>query len=63
MALTAAVMTLSDKEYRELKKFISDIDGALQKRTTTVRVRTLTRKMRLMLSKAERRERNTLFND
>lgn len=56
-------MTLSDKEYRELKKFISDIDGALQKRTTTVRVRTLTRKMRLMLSKAERRERNTLFND
>lgn len=61
MAINKQNMTLHDVEYRELKKLIADIESSLQKRTTTTRVRTLTRKVRLMLTRAERREKNRLL--
>lgn len=50
-------MYISDKEFRQLKKYVADIDASLQRRTTTTKVRTLTRHMRLLFTRMERRDK------
>ena len=53
---------ITQKEMHQLREMLLMIDQSLQKKSTTTKVRTLTRKMRLLLSRAEKREKNTIFN-
>ena len=54
-------MILSDKEVSRLKKLLSEIDQGFTKKRARPYVTNRTRNIRLMLIKAERREKNTLF--
>lgn len=52
---------ITQKEVHQLREMLLMIDQSLQKKSTTTKVRTLTRKMRLLLSRAEKRENDSLF--
>lgn len=52
-------MVLSDKEVARLRALLAEIDKAKGKRWIYIQDRTRT--IRLMLTKAERREKNTLL--
>lgn len=52
---------ITQKEVHQLREMLLMIDQSLQKKSTTTKVRTLTRKMRLLLSRAEKREKDSLF--
>lgn len=52
---------ITQKEAHQLREMLLMIDQSLQKKSTTTKVRTLTRKMRLLLSRAEKRENDSLF--
>lgn len=52
-------MTLSDFEVAKLRKLLQEIDMAKGKRWIYIQDRTRT--IRLMLTRAERREKNTLL--
>jgi hypothetical protein len=54
-------MILSDKEVSRLKKLLSEIDQGFTKKRVKPYVTNRTRNIRLMLTKAERREKNTLL--
>ena len=54
-------MILSDREVIKLRKLLSEIDKGLDKKKYKTFVETRTRNIRLVLSKAERREKNTLL--
>lgn len=54
---------ITQKEAHQLREMLLMIDQSLQKKSTTTKVRTLTRKMRLLLSRAEKREKNSLFKN
>ena len=54
-------MILSDKEVARLRKLLWEIDQGLNKTRFRPFVQTRTRNIRLMLVKAERREKNTLL--
>ena len=54
-------MILSDKEVARLRKLLMEIDKGLTKQRFRPFVETRTRNIRLMLSRAERREKNTLL--
>lgn len=54
-------MTLSDLEVAKLRKLLWEIDKGLDKTRYRSYVETRTRQIRLMLSKAERREKNRLL--
>jgi hypothetical protein len=54
-------MTLSDAEVRRLRKLLMEIDKGLDKKRVKSFVGNRTRMIRLMLSKAERREKNRLL--
>jgi hypothetical protein len=53
-------MILSDKEVIRLRKLLLEIDHGLAKKAYRSYVGNRVRNIRLMLSKAERREKNTL---
>lgn len=55
-------MTLSDKEVVKLRKILKEIDMGLSKKAYRSYVGNRTRNIRLMLQKAERREKHTIFN-
>ena len=52
---------ITQKEAHQLREMLLMIDRSLQKKSTTTKVRTLTRNMRLLLSRAEKRENDSLF--
>lgn len=54
-------MILSDKEVSRLKKLLSEIDNGLTKKRYKAYIGNRTRNIRLVLTKAERREKNTLL--
>jgi len=54
-------MTLSDHEVARLRRLLWEIDKGLTKRAYKAYVGNRTRNIRLMLSRAERREKNTLL--
>ena len=54
-------MTLSDSEVARLRRLLGEIDQGLNKTRYKPYVETRTRNIRLMLVKAERREKNTLL--
>lgn len=54
------IMILSDKEVIRLRKLLLEIDHGLAKKTYKSYVGNRVRNIRLTLSKAERREKNTL---
>ena len=54
-------MILSDKEVARLKQLLSEIDKGLTKVRFKSFVANRTRNIRLMLTKAERREKNQLL--
>lgn len=54
-------MNLSDKEVSRLKKLLFEMDAGLEKKAYRSYIRNRTRNIRLMLSKAERREKNRLL--
>lgn len=54
-------MTLSDAEVAKIRRLLREIDEGLTKKRFRPFVMTRTRNIRLMLSKAERREKNTLL--
>ena len=54
-------MTLSDKEVARLKQLLGEIDKGLTKVRFKSFVGNRTRNIRLMLIRAERREKNTLI--
>ena len=54
-------MVLRDSEVVRLRKLLWEIDRGLDKTRFKPYVETRTRKIRLMLNKAERREKNTLL--
>lgn len=54
-------MTLSDSEVARLRRLLLEIDKGLSKKTYKSFVGNRTRIIRLMLSKAERREKNILL--
>lgn len=54
-------MTLSDKEVVKLRKILKEIDMGLSKKAYRSYVGNRTRNIRLMLQRAERREKNTLL--
>lgn len=54
-------MILSKEEVARLRLMLWEIDKGLLKSRFKPYIETRTRKMRLMLSKAERREKNTLL--
>lgn len=54
-------MILSDAEVVKLRKLLMEIDSGFTKKRVKPYVTNRTRNIRLMLSKAERREKNTLF--
>lgn len=55
-------MTFSDKEVTRLRKLLTEIDKGLCKKAYKSFVGNRVRNIRLMLVKAERREKNTIFN-
>lgn len=55
-------MTLSDKEVSRLRTLLMEIDKGLCKKAYKSFVGNRVRTIRLMLTKAERREKNTIFN-
>lgn len=55
-------MILSDAEVARLRRLLWEIDKGPDKKRFKPYVETRTRNIRLMLTKAERRERNTIFN-
>lgn len=55
-------MTLSDKEVARLRTLLLEIDKRLCKKAYRSFVGNRVRNIRLMLTKAERREKNTIFN-
>lgn len=54
-------MTLSDREVAKLRQILFEIDKGLTKKAYKAYVGNRTRNIRLMLSRAERREKNTLL--
>jgi hypothetical protein len=54
-------MVLSDAEVARLRRLLREIDEGLSKKRFRPFVCTRTRNIRLILSKAERREKNTLL--
>lgn len=54
-------MTLSDHEVARLRRLLWEIDKGLDKTRFKLYVETRTRTIRLMLTKAERREKNRLL--
>ena len=54
-------MTLSDTEVARLRRLLWEIDKGLDKTRYKAYVETRTRNIRLMLTKAERREKHTLL--
>lgn len=54
-------MNLSEHEVARLRKLLWEIDKGLEKTRFRAYVENRTRMIRLMLSKAERREKNTLL--
>lgn len=54
-------MILSDKEVSRLKKLLSEIDQGFTKKRVKPYVTNRTRNIRLMLSKAERREKTHCY--
>ena len=54
-------MILSDAEVVKLRKLLSEIDAGLTKKRVRPFVTNRTRNIRLMLQRAERREKNTLL--
>lgn len=54
-------MTLSDREVARLRLLLWEIDNGLTKRAYKAYVGNRTRNIRLMLNKAERREKNRLL--
>lgn len=54
-------MTLSEFEVAKLRRLLSEIDQGFTKKRAKPYVTNRTRNIRLMLIKAERREKNTLF--
>lgn len=54
-------MILSDGEVLRLRRLLWEIDKGLEKTRYKAYVETRTRNIRLMLTKAERREKNTLL--
>lgn len=61
MAAKKWSMTLSEKEVLRLRKLLKEIDMGLNKKTYRSYVGNRTRNIRLMLLRAERREKNTLL--
>ena len=55
-------MTFSDKEITRLRKFLTEIDKGLCKKAYKSFVGNRVRNIRLMLVRAERREKSTIFN-
>jgi hypothetical protein len=54
-------MILSDREIAQLRKLLLEIDQGLEKTRYRQYIQTRTRLIRLMLSKAHRREKGTLL--
>ena len=54
-------MVLSDKEIVQLRRLLWEIDTGLEKTRYKQYIQTRTRKIRLMLGKAHRREKGTLL--
>jgi hypothetical protein len=54
-------MLLSEKEVTKLRKLLSEIDQGFTKKRVKPYVTNRTRNIRLMLTKAERREKDTLL--
>ena len=54
-------MTLSDAEVARLRRLLWEIDKGLDKTRYKAYVETRTRHIRLMLTRAERREKNRLL--
>lgn len=54
-------MILSDSEVARLRKLLMEIDKGLAKKVYKSYVQNRTRNIRLMLSRAERREKHTLL--
>ena len=54
-------MVLSDKEAAKIRKLLMEIDIGLDKKAYKSYTRNRTRNIRLMLQRAERREKNTLL--
>ena len=54
-------MILSDSEVARLRKLLMEIDKGLTNRVFKSYVQNRTRNIRLMLSRAERREKHTLL--
>lgn len=54
-------MILSDKEVARLRRLLWEIDNGLTKKAYKAYIVNRTRNIRLMLVKAERREKNTLL--
>lgn len=54
-------MILSDKEVARLRKLLTEIDKGLEKKRFKSFVGNRTRTIRLMLTRAERREKNRLL--
>lgn len=54
-------MILSEQEVAKLRRLLWEIDKGLEKTRFRAYVETRTRIIRLMLTKAERREKNTLL--
>ena len=61
MAEKDGSMILSEKEVLRLRKLLKEIDMGLNKKTYRSYVGNRTRNIRLMLARAERREKNTLL--
>ena len=61
MAEKDGSMILSEKEVLRLRKLLKEIDMGLDKKTYRSYVGNRTRNIRLMLARAERREKNTLL--
>lgn len=54
-------MTLSESEVARLRRLLKEIDEGLGKKRFRSYVNTRTRNIRLLLTRAERREKNTLL--
>lgn len=54
-------MILSDKEVARLRKLLREVDSEAGGKSRKAYIQNRTRNIRLMLSRAERRERNTLL--
>ena len=54
-------MILSDREVARLRRLLREIDGGFTKKRAKPYIENRTRNIRLMLAKAERREKDTLL--